>query len=121
MAQGYPTIRFASNELRDWASFHEASAEKFGFPDYYGRSRDAWIDCMRGGELEPGNPADDASIDILVVEFPNSHGVSGEMKDVCEFLYSGFASVNQFRCKWGRRPLFLLADSPETGGADARV
>ncbi|WP_306016584.1 barstar family protein [Oceanicaulis sp. MMSF_3324] len=121
MAQHYPTIRFASNELRDWASFHEACAKKFGFPDYYGRNRDAWIDCMRGDELAPGNPADDASIDILLVEFPNTHGVSGEMKDVCEFLYSGFASVNDYRRKVGCRPLFVLVDSPEYGGQDARV
>ena len=120
MVQDYPTIRFASGELCDWASFHDASAEKFGFPDYYGRNRDAWIDCMRGDDLEPGYPVDDASIDILLVELPNSHGVSGEMKDVCEFLYSGFATVNHVRRKEGRRPLFVLADRPENGDADAR-
>jgi|688.fasta_scaffold02841_16 hypothetical protein len=27
-------------------SFHDYFAEEFGFPDFYGRGMDAWIDCM---------------------------------------------------------------------------
>ncbi|ACS57539.1 barstar family protein [Rhizobium leguminosarum] len=26
--------------------FHDSFAETFGFPDFYGRNMDAWIDCM---------------------------------------------------------------------------
>jgi len=26
--------------------FHETFANTFGFPDFYGRNMDAWIDCM---------------------------------------------------------------------------
>jgi len=26
--------------------FHNTFAETFGFPDFYGRNMDAWIDCM---------------------------------------------------------------------------
>jgi hypothetical protein len=27
-------------------SFHDYFAEEFGFPDFYGRNMDAWIDCI---------------------------------------------------------------------------
>lgn len=33
-------------EIRDWNSFHDRFATAFGFPHFYGRNMDAWIDCM---------------------------------------------------------------------------
>ena len=33
-------------KIRDWSSFHDEFASAFGFPDFYGRGMDAWIDCM---------------------------------------------------------------------------
>ncbi len=32
--------------MLDWPSFHQESQHKFGFPDFYGRNMDAWVDCM---------------------------------------------------------------------------
>jgi hypothetical protein len=32
--------------IHDWPSFHDEFAHVFGFPDFYGRNMDAWIDCM---------------------------------------------------------------------------
>jgi RNAse (barnase) inhibitor barstar len=39
-------VRIDTTKIRDWASFHEVFSEAFGFPDFYGRNMDAWIDCM---------------------------------------------------------------------------
>ena len=33
-------------KIRDWESFHDEFAATFGFPDFYGRNMNAWIDCM---------------------------------------------------------------------------
>src|ERR1700683_5279111 len=33
-------------KIRDWDSFHDEFASVFGFPDFYGRNMNAWIDCM---------------------------------------------------------------------------
>lgn len=41
-----PLVRIDGRQLRDWDSFHETFADTFGFPSYYGRNLDAWIDCM---------------------------------------------------------------------------
>ena len=30
----------------DWPSFHSEFMRVFGFPDFYGKNMDAWIDCM---------------------------------------------------------------------------
>jgi len=32
--------------ITDWASFHDVFMHTLGFPDFYGRNMDAWIDCM---------------------------------------------------------------------------
>ena len=39
-------VRIDTTRIRDWDTFHDMFAEAFGFPDFYGRNMDAWIDCM---------------------------------------------------------------------------
>ena len=39
-----------SSKIIDWESFHTLSADLFGFPAFYGKNMDAWIDCL--GYLE---------------------------------------------------------------------
>jgi len=39
-------VSIDARKITDSASFHSVFAEEFGFPSYYGRNMDAWIDCM---------------------------------------------------------------------------
>jgi hypothetical protein len=39
-------VRIDTTKICDWASFHDVLSEAFGFPDFYGRNMDPWIDCM---------------------------------------------------------------------------
>lgn len=39
-------VRLNTNTITDWASFHLACKEAFGFPDFYGANMNAWIDCL---------------------------------------------------------------------------
>ena len=39
-------VTLPAEEITDWASFHSVCKRLFGFPDFYGRNMDAWIDCM---------------------------------------------------------------------------
>ncbi len=40
------TVQIDASQITDWPSFHDAFATAFGFPAFYGRNMDAWIDCM---------------------------------------------------------------------------
>lgn len=40
------TVTLDGATMTDWASFHSQSRQLFGFPDFYGNSMDAWIDCL---------------------------------------------------------------------------
>ena len=33
-------------EIKNWETFHDVSARDFGFPEFYGRNMNAWIDCL---------------------------------------------------------------------------
>ena len=39
-------IKLDTRQIVDWDTFHDTFAELFGFPAFYGRNMDAWIDCM---------------------------------------------------------------------------
>jgi RNAse (barnase) inhibitor barstar len=39
-------VRLDTTRITDKASFHLVCEEAFGFPGFYGRNMDAWIDCM---------------------------------------------------------------------------
>ena len=32
--------------IADWPSFHAESRRAFGFPEFYGATMDAWVDCL---------------------------------------------------------------------------
>jgi hypothetical protein len=35
-----------ANSIVDWDTFHDAARSAFGFPDFYGRNMNAFIDCL---------------------------------------------------------------------------
>lgn len=39
-------VQIQCNNIKDWNSFHDEFDRVFGFPDFYGRNMNAWIDCM---------------------------------------------------------------------------
>jgi hypothetical protein len=39
-------ITIAADQITDWDSFHSVFQATLGFPEFYGRNMDAWIDCM---------------------------------------------------------------------------
>ncbi len=41
------TAKIDGAKIRDWPSFHSEFADVFGFPSFYGRNMNAWVDCMR--------------------------------------------------------------------------
>ena len=92
--------------IRDWDSYHSVCARAFGFPDFYGRNRDAWIDCvssMRDREAMTGiTLADD---EALVVEIASSDSVPDEMVGA---LVRDAAAVNQRDEEIGQRPSLYL-------------
>lgn len=56
-----------SDRITDWPSFHEEFARAFGFPEFYGKNMDAWIDCLTDLDANTGMTTVDCGFASVVV------------------------------------------------------
>lgn len=49
-----PVVRIPYNQIADWDTFHSVFAQVLGFPSFYGKNMNAWVDCLTYLE-EPGD------------------------------------------------------------------
>lgn len=107
----YETIRIDCSNIFDEDSFHSVFAATFGFPSFYGRNMDAWIDCMTSLD-EPDHGMSAITINeggIVVLQLDSV----ARMKDGCRRAYDDLlecsAFVNWRRMQGGLKPIICLA------------
>ena len=44
--EGGPYVGLKTDAIYDWTSFHAECQRAFGFPPFYARDMDSWIECM---------------------------------------------------------------------------
>lgn len=102
-------VRIDGGVITDWEAFHTISAAEFGFPEFYGRNMNAWIDCLtyiRGGDgmsrfrLGPHRH--------LVIQVHDSSLLRSQARDIFEALLDAVAAVNQRQSGVGEEPALLL-------------
>jgi Barstar (barnase inhibitor) len=97
--------------ITDWQSFHEEFAKVFGFPAFYGRNMDAWIDCMTSLD-EPEHGLSSIHCDpgkVIPIELENV----GDLKTRCPEQFLAILECSAF-VNWGRikmrlRPVLALS------------
>jgi hypothetical protein len=108
-----PIVRIPTKEIEDRETFHDVFSRILGFPEFYGRNMDAWIDCltsaddpaagMIASELVAG-PSDVLTLDLEdAADFAEQ--CPAEYADVVECS----AFVNRRRIEIGERPIVALA------------
>jgi RNAse (barnase) inhibitor barstar len=103
-----PTVTIDASRLIDWDSFHTVFAAAFGFPAFYGRTMDAWIDCMTSLD----EPADGlttvhgSATDPVVLCLDNANAVP---KPVFDALVECAAFVNWRRLDKGEPAVLVMA------------
>ncbi|WP_241654396.1 barstar family protein [Granulicella sibirica] len=107
------TSRISLNceNIQDWLSFHEEFARVFGFPDFYGKNMDAWIDCltsldvpadgMSGVHCEPGS--------VLTVQLENVKSFAQRCPEQYIALLECTAFVNWRRIETGSSSVLTLS------------
>jgi hypothetical protein len=104
-------VKLDTRRITSWNTFHEVFAEVFGFPDFYGRNMDAWIDCM--------TCLDDPAAGMSSVHAVPGGVVTLELEHVNEFMircpdqYTAVvecaAFVNWRRIQTGHDPVLALS------------
>lgn len=96
--------------ITDWDSFHDVFAERFGFPDFYGRNMNAWIDCMTCLDEEDGMSSVSVKPgEFVVICLSNVRAFKMRCRDVYDELIECTAFVNYRRIEIGYAAILALS------------
>jgi hypothetical protein len=103
-------IEIPVSRITDWESFHDVWASTLGFPSFYGRNMDAWIDCLT--YVDEGDGMSNVVVadgDVLTLRLDEGKA----FRDRCPDLYAATvecaAFVNWRRLETGRRAIIAVA------------
>jgi hypothetical protein len=107
-----PIVDVPVSKITDWSSFHDVFAETLGFPGFYGRNMDAWIDCLTYRDEDDGM----ASVvvppgDVLTLQLDAGRDFAARCPDQDAALIESAALVNRRRIGGGERPILTLSFS----------
>jgi RNAse (barnase) inhibitor barstar len=106
-----PVVRIPTSRITDWDSFHRVFAEVMGFPDFYGRNMDAWIDCMSSLD----SPNDKMSKiqcvppDVVVLNLEGAKTFREKHRELYDAVVEGCAFVNYRKLETGESAVLALA------------
>src|SRR5262245_28456929 len=100
-------VKIDTRRIHDWDTFQDAFAEAFGFPGFYGRNMNAWIDCL--------TYLDDPGDRMTKVQAPPGGIVTLELEHAADFasrcpeqyaaVLESSAFVNWRRIAMGQSPV----------------
>jgi hypothetical protein len=103
-------ITLPAHRIENWETFHAVCKESFGFPDFYGRNMDAWIDCMSYiDETDAGmtNPSVEKG-GLVVIKVDEAPEFAKRCPEQYSALLECTAFVNYRRVKRGEPALLAL-------------
>lgn len=108
-----PAVRLETAAIVDYGTFHDVCAATFGFPAFYGRNMNAWIDCLT--YLDDGMSRFDLPRgEVLTIEVVDFEALRLRAPDVAKALVECAEFVNQRLVETGDPPR-LKARAPLMG------
>ena len=97
--------------VAEWEAFHDVFAAKFGFPAFYGRNDNAWIDCMTSVD-SPDDGLSEVHVprgQIMTLQIANAAKLKSSNRDIWDALNEMTAFVNWRRIERGDEPVLALS------------
>ena len=104
-------VKLDTRRIRDWESFHDVFVEAFGFPAFYGRNMNAWIDCrtylddpsaeMTKVHATPGS--------VLILQLKHVADFATRCPEQCAAIIEDSAFVNWRRVEMGDPAVLALS------------
>ena len=106
-------IQIDGSKITDWSSFHDYFAKLLGFPAFYGRNMDAWIDCMTYlNAPEDGMSNIHVPIgDVLVLCISGANDLKKRCPEIYDAVVECSGSVNKRRIKKGLQAVLAVSFS----------
>jgi hypothetical protein len=104
-----PTVCLDGRIISDWSTFHEKCQAAFGFPDFYGRNMDAWIDCLSDLRDDDGMSSFVLGADeLLQIELVHADMLRRKSPAILAALEDCIAEVNRRYAEQGEKPALSL-------------
>jgi hypothetical protein len=100
-------VKIPVEKISDWPSFHQVFQEVLGFPAFYGRNMNAWIDCLTSVD-SPGQGMSAVTVSpggILILKIDNPFDFRRRCPEQYEALIECSAFVNFRREEAGEAPV----------------
>jgi hypothetical protein len=95
--------------ITDMASFHAACKAAMGFPDSYGNSMDAWVDCLSYLRDEDGMSKFRLKPnEVLEIVIKDSAAMQAVVPDILEEVAYCVAGINERYDDYGEKPALKL-------------
>ena len=104
-------ISIDAADIRDWPTFHTVFANALGFPQFYGRNMNAWIDCMTSLD-DPGagmSKLHAPQKGIVLLKVVNARDFAKRCPEQFSALNECSAFVNWRRREQGGAPVLALS------------
>ena len=100
-----------TSKIKDWDTFHNVFARAFGFPEFYGRNMNAWIDCMTSlDEPEAGMSNVHAPPGgVVVMELSDATDLALRQPELFEAIVDCAAFVNYRKLEVGENAVIALS------------
>ena len=103
-------VDITTSGIHDWDSFHDVFATALGFPDFYGRNMNAWVDCLTYADLDDGmRNVTVGPGEVLTLQLQDVRNFRSRCREQYEAVVEGAAFVNWSRIEQGARPIIALS------------
>lgn len=105
-------IRLDAGKFLTWNTFHSYFHRKFGFPDFYGRNMNAWIDCISDLDKRENGMVTNISIkkgQCVVFKIMNADALKSQAFEIYLALIESSAFINRRRKDAEELPLIFLS------------
>lgn len=92
-----------------WDTFHSESRAAFGFPDFYGHTMDAWVDCLSYLRDEDGMTKFRLKPnEVLEIVIKDSAQMRERVPELLEEMTFCIAGINERYEDYGEKPALAL-------------
>lgn len=104
-------ITINGDHIANWDSFHGVFQQIFGFPDFYGRNMNAWIDCMTSIDDKDAGMTNVSirGADTLVIKITNSESLKQRCGEIYFELLECAAFVNSRKLDQAEHAVIVVA------------
>lgn len=107
----HTVVQVDTTRIEGWDSFHDVFSELLGFPRFYGRNMDAWIDCMTSID-EPADGLTQVHAPkggVIVLSLSDATGLAARCPEIYDAIIECAAFVNYRRMEVGESPVLALS------------